>query len=118
MLCGSPDERIIGDQIIESLGGELPQIQLLFDQSLGVVIGVHQLAKLYIGNDTSLINIAAATGIKAIRIYASTLPVLESHLISSLWPEDPERIGVAGSINDISPDRVIALAQPLLEDMQ
>lgn len=118
VLCGSPDERVIGDQIIECLGGALPQIQLLFDQPLGVVIGVHQLAKLYIGNDTSLINIAAATGIKAIRIYASTLPVLESHLISSLWPENPERIGVAGSINDISPDRVIALAQPLLEDMQ
>ena len=47
------------------------------------------------------------------------LPVLESHLISSLWPENPERIGVAGSINDISPDRVIALRRKsLLEDMQ
>jgi heptosyltransferase-2 len=111
VLCGSPNERIIADRIIDCLGEASPQVQLIFDQSIGVVVALHQLAKLYIGNDTSLINIAAATGINAIRIYASTLPVLESELIASLWPEDPARIGAPGSINDITPDRVIAEAR-------
>ncbi len=114
VLCGSPNERVIGDQIMEQLGEAPSQVQLVFDQSIGVVVGLHQLSKLYIGNDTSLINIAAATGIQAIRIYASTLPVLDSALIASLWPEDPARIGVPGSINDITPDRVIAMARPYL----
>ncbi|MBT6257937.1 MAG: glycosyltransferase family 9 protein [Alphaproteobacteria bacterium] len=118
VLCGSPNERVIGDRIVENLGQTLPQVQLIFDQPLGVVVGIHQLAKLYIGNDTSLINIAAAVGINAIRIYASTLPFLESDFITSLWPEDPERIGVEGSINDILPDHVIALARPHLEAMK
>ena len=118
MLCGSPNERVIGDRIVEHLGQTLPQVQLIFDQPLGVVVGIHQLAELYIGNDTSLINIAAAVGINAIRIYASTLPLLESDFIASLWPEDPERIGVDGSINDILPDHVIALARPYLEAMK
>ena len=115
VLCGSPDERVIGDRIMDHLGEAPPQVQLVFDQSIGVVVGLHQLAKLYIGNDTSLINIAAATGLRAIRIYASLLPVLDSNLIASLWPEDPNRIGVPGSINDITPDHVIALARPYLE---
>ena len=114
VLCGSPDERIIGDRIMSFLSKTSAQVQLIFDQPIGVVVGLNQLAKLYIGNDTSLINIAVATGINAIRIYASTLPVLDSDLITSLWPEDPDRIGVPGSINDITPERVMAIARPYL----
>lgn len=108
-LCGSPQEAGIGKAIYANLGPDTPPPLMVFDQPVDVVIGLHALAELYIGNDTSLINIAAAVGTPAIRIFASTLPVLDSPLIETFLPPDPARMDIPGSIDDIE-DTVIARA--------
>ena len=116
-LCGSPAEAGIGDAIIAALGGRTPHPLKVFDQPVDVVIALHQRAVLYIGNDTSLINIAVAVGTPAIRIFASTLPVLDSPLIETIWPADPERIDIPGAIDDINDADVAAMATKRLGRM-
>ena len=109
VLCGSPAEADIGSAVLDavhSMDSTLPPPRMMFDQSVRNVIGVHERAMLYIGNDTSLINIAAAVGTKAIRIFASTLSVLSSPLIETHLPEDSDRMDVPGSIDDIDDDRI------------
>lgn len=113
-LCGGPDEQDIGEQVLKHVESKPDQVQLIFDQPLGVVVGILQLSALYIGNDTSLINIAAAVGTRCVRIYASSLPILSSEYITSLWPADKSRISVWGSIDDITPNDVIDAVKPLL----
>jgi len=110
ILCGSPAEAVIGDRIIDALDQNVEPPQLMFDQTVHTVIAIHERAALYIGNDTSLINIAAAVGTKAIRIFASNLPVLASPLIETHLPEDEDRIDVFGAINDIDDDRIYKAA--------
>ena len=117
VLCGSPAEACIGDAIINALCDDVSPPQLMFDQSVKTVIAVHERADLYIGNDTSLINIAAAVGTRAIRIFASNLPVLDSPLIETHLPEDPERMDEYGAIDDITDDRIYRAARRYIDQM-
>ena len=71
-------------------------------------------ATLYVGNDTSLINIAAAVGRNCIRIFASNLSVLSSPLIETALPEDPARMDIAGAIDDIDAGRIHRAASAYL----
>ena len=113
-LCGSPAEAEIGSAIINALSPETKPPVMVFDQPLDTVIALHHQAVLYIGNDTSLINIAAAVGTPSIRVFASNLSVLESPLIETVWPSNPDRIDVPGAINDIDAADVAALAKQKL----
>ena len=109
VLCGSPQEAEIGLAIITALAAidaEARPPSMMFDQSVKTVIAVHERAELYIGNDTSLINIAAAVGTNAIRIFASSLSVLNSPLIETYLPENPDRMDIPGAIDDIDDDRI------------
>jgi heptosyltransferase-2 len=115
-LCGSPVESDIGDEICKALKPSTPKPMMVFDQSVATVIALHATARLYIGNDTSLINIAAAVGTPAVRIFASSLPVLDSPLISTVLPADKTRLDIPGSIDDIQPDDVMTKALLQLEE--
>lgn len=106
-LCGSPAEKPIGEAVLAALSSGTTLPMMVFDQTVRQVIALHRCADLYIGNDTSLINIAAAVGTPAIRIFASSLPVLDSPLIETFYPDDPARMDIAGSIDDID-DQVVA----------
>ena len=111
VLCGSVAEQSIGENILTHLGTHPSQVQLVFDQPLGVVIGICQCARLYIGNDTGLLNVAAASGVRVIRILASKkILVLDSELIETVGLET-----ISDNINDIIPDRVIAAVRPYLD---
>ena len=101
VLCGSPAEAAIGEAVLAALPQAVTPPQLMFDQPVSTVIATHELAAFYIGNDTSLINIAVAVGRRAIRIFASTLSVLESDRIMTFLPKDPARMDQPGAIDDI-----------------
>ena len=116
-LCGSPDEATIGKSVADAIGKDTPPPLLIFDQTIRSVIALHKHAVLYVGNDTSLINISAAVGTPAIRIFASDLPVLDSPLIETILPEDQSRIGVPGSIDDIQAVQVADLARVRLASL-
>jgi heptosyltransferase-2 len=106
VLCGSHAEASIGDAILAALPQQVAPPQLMFNQKVKTVIAVHEKAMLYIGNDTSLINIAAAVGIPAIRIFASSSPVLNSPKIETFLPNDLVRIDQPGAIDDIDDAKV------------
>ncbi|XDZ65103.1 glycosyltransferase family 9 protein [Alphaproteobacteria bacterium LSUCC0684] len=114
-LCGSPAEAGIGDEICAALSSATPSPMMVFDQKIDTVIALHAAARLYVGNDTSLINIAAAAGTPAVRIFASTLSVLDSPLIRTVLPADRARLDIPGSINDILPDEVMPEIAHVLE---
>ena len=115
VICGSPAEAVIGDAIMAGLPSGIHPPQLMFDQSVKTVIAVHEKATLYIGNDTSLINIAAAVGRNCIRIFASNLSVLSSPLIETHLPRDPARMDVIGAIDDIDASRIHHAATAYLD---
>ncbi|MCE2516831.1 MAG: glycosyltransferase family 9 protein [Alphaproteobacteria bacterium] len=114
VLCGSPAESAIAEAIITALPGATPAPQCVFDQPVKTVIALHEQAAFYLGNDTSLINIAVATGRPAIRVFASSLPVLDSPLITTFLPPDPKRMDQPGAIDDIDDAAVHAAAAALL----
>jgi len=107
-LCGSSSEAGIGAEVAAARASSTPPPLLIFDQDVATVIALHASARLYVGNDTSLINIAAAVGTPAVRIFASTLAVLDSPLIRTVLPADPARLDVPGSIDDITAAEVMA----------
>ena len=115
VLCGSgAEEQSIGENILTHLGTRPSQVQLIFDQPLGVAIGLCQCARLYIGNDTGLLNVATASGVRVIRILASKkIPVLDSELIETVGLEN-----TSDNINDITPEQVIAVVRSHLDAMQ
>ena len=114
-LCGSPAEASLGEAVADAIGKCTPPPLQIFDQSVRRVIALHKHAVLYIGNDTSLTNIAAAVGTHAIRIFASDLPVLDSPLIETVLPEDSSRIGIPRSIDDIQAVQVAEKAREQLD---
>ena len=116
-LCGSSAEASLGQAVADAIVKDTLPPQQIFDQSVGRVIALLKHAVLYIGNDTSLTNISAAVGTPAIRIFASDLPVLDSPLIETIHPEDPSRVGVPGSIDDIQAERVADLARVRLDSL-
>lgn len=106
ILCGSKNERHIGDQIFNKISGQKDRVDLIFDSPLDDVICLLQLSDLYVGNDSGLINLAAGVGLNCIRIYASNLPVLDSKLIKSAGGSN-----LVGNmdINSIKPENVLNL---------
>ena len=106
ILCGSKNERHIGDQIVDKISGQKDRVSLIFDSPLDDVICLLHLSNLYVGNDSGLINLAAGVGLKCIRIYSSSLPVLDSKLIKSARSSN-----LAGNsdINSIEPKNVLNL---------
>ena len=115
VLCGSPQEAAIGDAVAAALPQEVTPPQLVFNETVKTVIALHERAALYIGNDTSLINIAVATGRRALRVFASNLPVLDSPLITTFLPPDPSRLDQPGAIDDIDDGDVHAAAAAWLD---
>ena len=115
VLCGSgEEEQAIGEEVLNHLGAHPPQVQLVFDQSLGVAIGLCQCARLYIGNDTGILNVAAACSVRVIRIFASKdFNLLDSELIETVGLEMP-----SDNINDIMPEQIIAVARRHLDAMR
>ena len=106
ILCGSKNERHIGDQIFNKISGQKDRVDLIFDSPLDDVICLLQLSDLYVGNDSGLINLAAGVGLNCIRIYASNLPVLDSKLIKSARGSNLVR---NMDINSIQPKTVLNL---------
>ncbi len=114
VLCGSSNETQYGQYIKEKLRAYEQRVILVFDQPLDTVIGIAKISKLYIGNDTSLLNIAAAVDLNCIRIYASKLPVLNSERIFCVNSMNSKKESLKVNINDITPQQVFNCVRKLL----
>jgi len=102
-LIGSPDELAL----MESIMSDLPDAKraLIVSGSLDMAVEVMRRSLLFLGNDSGLLNIAAACERPAIGLFAQSSPLDYNPNIKAVTVPDG-RFGVPGHINTITPDQV------------
>lgn len=98
-LLGGPSERKIGSRVTESVDRVQNALELSVDQSAALLAR----CRLYVGNDTAALNMAAAVGTDAIGLFGGSPPLTYSPHIHVVLPQDRGR-GMAG----IPVDQVMA----------
>jgi heptosyltransferase-2 len=103
VLIGSPDER----PLIESVVSDLPDAEraLIAVEPLDMAVDLLRRSLLFVGNDSGLLNIAAACERPAIGLFAQSPPLDYNPNIKAVTVPDG-RFGVPGHINTITPDQV------------
>lgn len=98
-LLGGPDEKPFLPAIRAALGDNpdrLPdRLVETFDMKMGEILAFLGAMDLYVGNDTSFLNLAAASGVPAIGLFGATPPLTHSKSIHALLPPDgvPDKAG-------------------------
>ena len=109
-LIGGPDEAEIGSSIeahVEAQGGAVENaIGLPIEDSVALTAA----CRAFVGNDTGLLNVAAAVSVDAIGLFGGSPPLTYSARIRSILPEQPGA-GMAG----IPVDWVFAAVRQLID---
>lgn len=107
-LVGSPDELAL----MEFVMSDLPDAKraLIVSGSLDTAIDLMRRSLLFVGNDSGLLNIAAACERPAIGLFAQSSPLDYNPNIKAVTVPDG-RFGVPGHINTITPDQVFDLVK-------
>lgn len=98
-LLGGPEEKPFLPAIRAALGDDpdrLPdRLVQSFDMKMGEILAFLGAMDLYVGNDTSFLNLAAASGVPAIGLFGATPPLTHSDAIAALLPPDgvPDKSG-------------------------
>ena len=104
-LCGSKAEESQIQAVEKFLRPLLSQVQCATDLSLRQAFALMKEADLYIGNDTSLLNIAACFGTEAVGLFGGTKPLTYVPTIKSIVPSSDMKLGKEGMAS-ISPKQV------------
>ncbi len=93
-VVGGPAERDLGETILARSGAGLaPALDLPLDQTVALL----QACRLYVGNDTGVLNMAAAVGVASIGLFGASVPLRHSRHIVAVEPQGGagmEHIGV------------------------
>ena len=81
---------------------------------LDQAVALLAMARLYVGNDTSLLNIAAACGRPAVGLFAQTRPLDYNPLIAAV-PVADGLVGTSGAIARILPEQAYTVVEELLQ---
>lgn len=94
-LLGGPDEKPFLPAIRAALGDDPGRLVESFDMKMGEILAFLGALDLYVGNDTSFLNLAAASGVPAIGLFGATPPLTHSKSIHALLPPDgvPDKAG-------------------------
>ncbi|MDD4882462.1 MAG: glycosyltransferase family 9 protein [Gallionellaceae bacterium] len=114
-LIGGPQERQIAEQVLAQLDRKrLPRMRTATDLPLEQTVALLARCHLFVGNDTGVLNIAAATGVHSIGLFGSTPPLRHTRHIHPVIPDD-NVVPATGSNNmaGISVDNVLAKALAL-----
>lgn len=87
-LLGGPDEKPFLPAIRAALGGDPDRLVESFDMQMGEILAFLGAMDLYVGNDTSFLNLAAASGVPAIGLFGATPPLTHSDAITAILPPD------------------------------
>lgn len=88
-LIGGPGERAIADETLALMGApSRAHARLAVGLPLEQTVALLARCRLYVGNDTGVLNIAAATGVDALGLFGSSPPLLHSRHIHALMPDD------------------------------
>lgn len=107
-IMGGPAETAIAEEIQANLAqaGE-PAVTALFER-FDNAVGILSLAKGYVGNDTSLLNIAAVLGVKSLGLFSQSPPLSYVSTLCHLDVITEEDYGKKGVILQIEVDDVLA----------
>jgi heptosyltransferase-2 len=104
-LLGGPDERHVAAQIVQTLGDRSHRVHLAMGWHLRDVQGLLAEAAFYVGNDTGVMNIAAALGIRTYALFGTTPPF---HHASQIVPVLSPPAGVRDGMDRLSLEIVVA----------
>lgn len=75
VLLGDPSERALADEAVHAAGGA-DVVDLVGRTTLGEAAAVLDAATLFVGNDTGLLHLAAARGVRSVGVFGSSLPAI------------------------------------------
>ncbi len=91
VLFGGPEDTAMADAIRASLGGRARRVGVALGWHLTDVVGLLAEAAFYVGNNTGVMNMAAATGTRTYALFGSTKPF---HHASQIVPITAPDTGV------------------------
>jgi heptosyltransferase-2 len=94
-LLGGPAERDLGHGIAEQVGALGGAVQTAVDLPIDQTAALLSLCRLYVGNDTGVLNLAAAVGTQAIGLFGGSPPLTYSPNIHVVLPTSATA-GMAG----------------------
>ncbi|MDR3538527.1 MAG: glycosyltransferase family 9 protein [Acetobacteraceae bacterium] len=109
VLVGGPAEASLIDAIRGRLGEAADDVTAAAGWPLPAVAALFEAASFYVGNDTGVMNMAAAVGIRTYSLFGATPPFHHSSRIVAIVP--PEGVDKATGMARITPEAVLAAIQ-------
>lgn len=111
VLLGGLEDQASATMIVNAMGERDVQVRLALGWNLADVIGVLSAAAFYVGNNTGVMNIAAATGTRTYALFGTTTPFDHASQIVPVTAPDTgvhdgmERLALAAVLDAIQADR-------------
>lgn len=103
-ICGSQEEQTDAKVILEALPACVKNVHALMDLPICETFALMSEADLYVGNDTSLLNISASYATPAVGLFGATPPLSYA---SSLFAIEPPLGNAMDGMKSITPDHVL-----------
>ena len=87
-LVGGPSESDFGPTVQQAMGEWAGHAVPAFDLGIDQVVALLSRCALYVGNDTGVLNVAAAAGTPALGLFGGTEPLSYSRRITAILPAD------------------------------
>ncbi len=87
LLLGGPGDAAAGTLVRAAAGPAAERLVQVFDLSLDRSAALLSLTNCYFGNDTGMLNVAAAVGTRAVGLFGATEPLTHSRRIEAVTPE-------------------------------
>ena len=85
-LIGGPDETELAGAIAGRVEGGADRVLTVTDQPIDAVAALLSLCDRYVGNDTGVLNLAAAVGVRCVGIFGASMPLRHSRRIRCVEP--------------------------------
>lgn len=108
LIGGEAETALIGD-IQTRLGGVAPSVTAAVGWSLPNVAALFERAAFYVGNDTGVMNMAAAVGLRTYCLFGATPPLHHGSRIIPILP--PGGIEKATGMSRITPEAVLSVLE-------
>lgn len=108
VLIGGQDESRSAAEIMAALGERAARVRLALGWHLRDVQGLLAEAAFYVGNDTGVMNIAAAIGIRTYALFGTTPPFHHASQIVAICSPDT---GIRDGMDRLTLDSVVAVIQ-------
>jgi heptosyltransferase-2 len=111
VLVGGQEDSIAATSIINALGKSGPRVRSALGWNLADVTGVLSRAAFYVGNNTGVMNISAATGVRTYALFGTTPPFHHASQIVAVTAPDTgvhdglARVALDDVLNAIRNDR-------------